>query len=212
MTAAEMELEHSVELEIIMNGKKTTLISAVEQVIGTTALFTPIQMNGKVVGFPPDCMVNLLYVGEKQVFCWKNIKLKAVRYEKKVYHSAELVGDAEILNRRGSYRVYVGEQMLLTAFSATGPKTYKVQLKDISETGMAFFSKEEFDVGRTVRLSFSVKKGQELPLSSQIIRIQEFENRQDKLYGCKFVEKNNRLIGILMHLQQERQRERLGNR
>jgi len=210
MTVAELQLEHSVELEILMNGKKTTLLTAVEHVIGTTALLTPIQMNGKVVGFPPDCIVNFLYVGEKQVFCWKKVKLKAVRYENKIYHSAELVGDAEILNRRGSYRVYVGEQMLLTAFSANGPKHYKVQLKDISETGMAFYSKEDFDIGRTVRLNFSIKKGQDLPLSSQIIRVQEFENRQDRLYGCKFVEKNNRLISILMSLQQERQREKMG--
>lgn len=210
MTAAELELEHSIELEIIMNGKKTTLLSSVEHLVGTNVLLTPIQINGKVVGFPPNCVVNLLYVGEKQVFCWKNIKLKAVRYEKNVYHSAELVGDAEVLNRRGSYRVYIGQQMMLTAFSSKGPKTYSVHVKDISETGMAFFSKEEFDVGRTVRLNFSVKQGQEIPLSSQIIRTQEFENRQDRLYGCKFVEKNNRLIGILMHLQQERQREKLG--
>lgn len=210
MTAAEMELEHSIELEIVMNGKKTTLLTAVEQVIGTSVLLTPIQINDKVVGFPPDCTVNLLYVGEKQVFCWKNVKIKAVRYEKKVYHSAELIGDAEILNRRGAYRVYIGEQMLLTAFSANGPKNYRVLLKDLSETGMAFFSKEEFDVGRTVRLTLSIKKGHELPLSAQIIRTQDFENRQDKLYGCKFVEKNNRLVGILMALQQERQRQRHG--
>lgn len=210
MTAAEMELEHSIELEITINGKKSTLLTAVEQVIGTNILLTPIQINEKVVGFPPDCIVNLLYVGEKQVFCWKNVKIKAVRYEKNIYHSAELIGDAEILNRRGAYRVYIGEQMLLTAFSANGPKNYRVLLKDLSETGMAFFSKEEFDVGRTVRLTLSIKKGQELPLSAQIIRVQDFENRQDKLYGCKFVEKNNRLVGILMGLQQERQRQRHG--
>ena len=48
MTAAELELEHSVELEVMMNGKKTTLLSAVEQIVGTTALLTPIQINGKV--------------------------------------------------------------------------------------------------------------------------------------------------------------------
>jgi len=210
MTAAELQLEHSVELEVIMNGKKTTLLSGIEQVVGNTVLLTPIQVNEKLVGFPPNCMVNLLYAGEKQVFCWKNVKIKAVRYEKKVFHCAELVGDAEVLNRRGSYRVFVGEEMLLTSFSANGPKTYRVHLKDISESGMAFFSTEEFDVGRTVRLNFSIKGGPEIPLSSQIIRIQEFENRTERLYGCKFVEKNNRLVGILMHLQQERQREKMG--
>ena len=50
MTAAELQLEHSVELEILMNGKKTTLLSGIEQVIGTTVLLTPIQINGKVRG------------------------------------------------------------------------------------------------------------------------------------------------------------------
>ncbi len=210
MTAADLELEHSVELEVMMNGKKTTLLSAVELVLNQTVLLTPIQVNEKLVGFPPNCTVNLLYIGENQVFCWRNVSIKAVRYEKKVYHSVELAGDAEILNRRGAYRVYIGEQMTLTAFSADGPKNYYVHLKDISESGMAFFSKEEFDVGRTVRLSLSIKKGMDLPLSSQIIRVQEFENRQDKLYGCKFVEKNNRLVGFLMHLQQERQKQKMG--
>lgn len=210
MTVDEMQPEHSVELEITMNGQKSTLLTSVEHVVNNHVLLTPIRVNGKIVGFPPECAVNLLYIGENQVFCWKNIKLKAVRYEKNVYHSAELIADAELLNRRGAYRVYIGGKMTLTAFSATGPKTYSIHLKDISETGMAFFSQEEFDVGRTVRLNFSVKKGMELPLSAQIIRIQEFENRKDKLYGCKFIERNNRLIGILMHLQVERQKEKLG--
>ncbi len=210
MTAAELQLEHSVELEVLMNGKKTTLLTAVEQIIGQVVLLTSININGKVVGFPPNCVVNLLYIGENQVFCWKNVKIKAVRYEKKVYHSAELVADAEILNRRGAYRVYIGEQMQLTAFSAQGPKNYPVHLKDLSETGMAFFSKEEFDVGRTVRLHLIIRKGQELQLSAQIIRIQDFENRTDKLYGCKFVERYNHLVSYLMHLQQERQKKKLG--
>ncbi len=210
MTVDEMQPEHSVELEITMNGQKSTLLTSVEHIVNNHVLLTPIQINGKIVGFPPECTVNLLYVGEKQVFCWKNIKLKAVRYEKNIYHSAELIAEAELLNRRGAYRVYIGEKMSLTAFSSTGPKTYSVNLKDISETGMAFFSQEEFDVGRTIRINFSVKKGMELPLSAQIIRIQEFENRKDKLYGCKFIERNNRLIGVLMHLQTERQKEKMG--
>lgn len=210
MTAAELQLAHAVELEILMNGKKTTLLSSIEQIIGTTALLTPIHLNGKVVGFPPDCSVNLLYIDEKHVYCWKNIKVKAVRYEKKIYHSAELIAEAEILNRRGAYRVFIGENMLLTSFTANGPKTFNVLLKDISETGMAFYSKEEFDVGRTVRLHLAMSNKQELQLSSQIIRTQEEEDRKGKLYGCKFVEKNDRLIGYLMRLQQDRQKQKMG--
>ena len=210
MTAAEVQLSHPVELEIIINGKKTTLLTEVEQVLNQTALLTPIHLNGKVVGFPPECVVNFLYIDGSQVYCWKNVKVKAIRYEGKIYHSADLIAEAEVLNRRGAYRVYIGENMLLTSFTANGPKTFNVLLKDISETGMAFFSKEEFDVGRTVRLHLALNKSQELQLSSQIIRIQNFESRKDHLYGCKFVERNNRLTGFLMRIQQERQKNRLG--
>ena len=85
-----------------------------------------------------------------------------------------------------------------------------MSIESIVAAQRAYFSKEEFDVGRTVRLHLTIKKGMELQLSAQIIRIQEFENRQDKLYGCKFIEKNNRLVGFLMHLQQEKQKEKMG--
>jgi len=210
MTAAEVQISHSIELEIQIKGNTTTLLTAVEQVIGNTVLLTPIQLEGKLVGFPPDCSVNLLYVEENRVFCWRGVHIKAVRFEKKVYHSAELVGDAEVLNRRGAFRVFIGENMLLTSFTANGPKNFSVLLKDISETGMAFYSKEEFDVGRTVRLHLVVNKTHELQLSSQIIRTQTFEDRQDTLYGCKFIEKNDRLVNFLMRLQQDRQKQKLG--
>ena len=210
MTAAELQTSHSVELEILMNGKKTTLLSAVEQVVGNKVLLTPIQMNGKVVGFPPDCAVNLLYIEGKHVYCWRGLQIKAIRYENNVYHCAELSSEGEILNRRGAYRVYLGSQMLLTCFTANGPKNIKVLVKDISETGMAFFSKEEFSVGRTVRLHLKVSEKHELQLSSQIIRTQNFDDKVETLYGCKFSEKNSLLTTYLMKLQQEKQRQRLG--
>ena len=211
MTAPELQLEHSVELEVTMNNKKTTLLTAIEKIVGTTTvLLTPIQFNKKIVGFPPTCMVNLYYADEKHAYCWKNVHLKAVRYGKDIYHCVELVGSGEVMNRRGSYRVYIGEQMTVTAFTSKGAKKHSVHLKDISESGMAFLSKEEFDIGRIVRLNLSFSKGVSVEVSSQVVRIQELENRQDKLYGCKFIEKNNKMVNYLMQLQQKKQREKMG--
>ncbi len=210
MTAAEMQTSHPVELEVHINGKKTTLLTEIEKIINQTVLLTPIQLNGKVVGFPPDCRVHLLYIEDNHVYCFKNIQLKAIRYENKVYHCATLIGDAEILNRRGAFRVYIGTDSILTAFTARGPKSHRVLLKDLSESGMAYLSSEDFDIGRTVRMNIIIAPGKEMKLGAQIIRIQEFEDRQEKLYGCKFLEKNNLLTGYLMRCQQERQRQRLG--
>ena len=210
MTSGELQISHSVELEISMNGKKTTLLTTVEKIVGPTILLTAIQLNDKIVGFPPDCTVNFLYVDENHVYCWKHVNVKAIRFEKKIYHSVELFGDAEVLNRRGAFRVFIGETMLLTAFTANGQKNYRVLVKDVSESGMAFYSQEEFDVGRTVRLYLTLNKTNQLQLSCQILRTQSFDDRIDKLYGCKFLEKNERLVKFLMRIQQERQRQKFG--
>lgn len=209
MTAAELQLSHPIELEIKINGKKTTLISGIEKMVNQTILLTPIQMNGKLVGFPPECEVNLLYIDESHVYCWRNVQIKAVKYDGKVYHGTQLIADAEILNRRGAYRVYIGEEMLMTAFTAKGPKSHRVLVKDISESGLAFLSSEEFDVGRTVRFHLKIASGKELQLSAQILRTQEQEGTRT-LYGCKLLERSPHLTNYLMRIQQDRRRQQLG--
>jgi len=211
MTAADLQLSHQVELEISLNGKKTTLLSSIEKILDNTILLTPIQMNGKLVGFPPECQISLLYIEDPHVYCWSGLTVKAVRYENNTYHSAVLVGDAETLNRRGAYRVYIGEDMMVAAATAAGPKLHRVLVKDISETGMAFLSSENFDIGRNVRLQLKLSSGQILQLAYQIIRTQEpSEGRNDILYGCKLIERNKLLTAYLMRVQQDRQRQRMG--
>ena len=213
MTAAELELSHSVELEITANGKTTTLLTAVEKIIDFTVLMTPIQVGGKIVGFPPDYKVTFLYPEDGKVYCWKNVSVKPVRHENKVYHSVFLPAEAETTNRRGSYRVYIGEEMHLSSFTKEGMKSHRVLVKDVSENGMAFYSKDEFDIGRTVRLSLRVNGGAELHLSCQIVRIQppeEGSGATENLYGCKLIERNKLLTNYLMKIQVERQRQKMG--
>ena len=113
MKLTDMEMAHSVELEILHDGKRTTLITSVEGMIHNSVLLTPIHLDGKIVGFPSKFTVNLLYPENNQVYCWSNVTVKAIRYRGQVYHSVELSESAIILNRRGAYRVYVGEPKFL---------------------------------------------------------------------------------------------------
>ncbi len=210
MNAAKLEISHSMELEIWINNKKTTLVTAIEKVVDQTVLLTPLRINGKLLGFPPTCTVNLLYPTQEHVYAWQNVQVKAVKYEREVYHCVTLNGDAITVNRRGSYRVFFGQEMLITTFTNNGPKSLKVLIKDVSEGGFAFYTKEEFEIGRTVRFNMLLKNSQELHLTAQIVRTQSDETRGDTLYGCKFREKSPHLPGVLMHLQQERQKQKMG--
>ena len=210
MNAAELEISHSVELEIWIDHKKTTLLTAIERVIDQTVLLAPLRINGKLLGFPPTCTVNLLYPDQEHVYSWQDVQIKAVKFEKEIYHCVTLNGDATTVNRRGSYRVFFGQEMSITTFTNEGPKSLKVLIKDVSEGGFAFYTKEEFEVGRTVRFNMNLKNSQELHLTAQIVRTQPDENRGDTLYGCKFREKSPLIAKVLMHLQQERQKQKMG--
>lgn len=211
MKFTDLEMAHSIELEILHDGKKTTLLTSVEGIIKQSVLLTPIHLDGKIVGFPEKYTVNLLYPADDHVYCWSNVTIKAVRYQNHVYHCVELPGEAQILNRRGAYRVYIGENMNLLKFTRNGSELHEVLIRDISETGFCFISKEEFSLGRTLRLYLRFKNGREISLSAQALWQRENPNRTTTyLYGCKFLERNKLLTSFLMGVQQEKQRKRLG--
>lgn len=209
MTFDDLEIGCSVELEVSMRGSKVTLISTIEHKLGNKVLLTPLELNNKPIGFNSECIVSFHVIINSKVYKWGHVEPKIVKYNGKVYHSIEIIGDAEVLNRRGAYRVYVGERMQVTYFTSSGPKKIKVLIKDISESGFAFITKEEFTVGRTVRLGLTYGD-RTLSLTAQIIRVQEDKENGVSTFGCKFVEKYKQLPSILMRLQQEHQRMKNG--
>ncbi len=213
MRLTDFELTHSVELEILHDGKKTTLLTSVEGMINNSVLLTPIHVDGKIVGFPAKFIVNLLYPEDGQVYCWSNVIVKAVRYRGKIYHSVELSGNAFVLNRRGSYRVYIGENRFLYYRINSDTRLYEIFVRDISETGMCYMSKDEFEVGRAVHLQLRLSSGYELTLRAKILWKRENPNRNTTfLYGCRFTEKNKFLNSYLMNVQQEHQRKKLAQK
>ena len=213
MKASDLEPTHSIELEVTLNGKKATLLTSVEVILKNTVLMTPIQLNGKMIGFPPPYTVNFLYPEADLAYCWQNVSIKPVRYQNRLYHSVTLNGDALTINRRGAYRVYIGKKMNILVATSTGSDLHEIHVRDISETGMAFLAKEEFSVGKTVRLQLKVNGGPALSLAAQILWKRDSESRiADYLYGCKFLDRNKFLSSYLMSLQQEQQRKKLGRR
>ena len=210
MRVTDFEMAHSVELEILHDGRKTTLLTSVEGIIGNSVLLTPIHLDGKIVGFPAYLTVNLLYPEDGQLYCWSNITVKAIRYRGQIYHSVELSNVSIRLNRRGAYRVYIGENRLIYHRNHIDTKLYEIFLRDISETGMCYMSKDHFEVGKSVHLILRLTSGHELSLRAKILWKRENPNRSTTfLYGCKFTEKNKLLGSYLMNIQQEQQRKKL---
>ncbi len=205
MTIQDLEEERSVTLVVTVGLKSKDLATTIAEVHSGYILLHPITLEGRTVGFGDSCVIDFLYLQEQAVFAWHSVALPLVKTKKGTFYKVELEGEAKPYNRRGSFRVYVGETMAITVFQSSGPQAYNVLVRDISETGFGFVSKEEYDVGRTIRLAIPLTERKTLVLSANIVRREFSEDKGTYNYGCKFVEPNAYLSSYLMAKQRERQ-------
>lgn len=205
MTILDLEEQHPVTLVVTVGLKSKDLATTVEQVHSDYILLQPIFVDGRTVGFGDSCTIDLLYLQEQVVYAWHSVSLPLVKIKGSTYYKVELEGEAKPYNRRGSFRVYIGETMAITVFQSSGPQAYNVLVRDISESGFGFVSKEEYEVGRTIRLAIPLTDRKTLVLSATIVRREFFEDKGTYSYGCRFVEPNAYLSSYLMAKQRERQ-------
>lgn len=189
----EIQLGASVEFEAKYNGRSTGFRSHVVGIKDSTVIVKAIIVDDQTLGFTENCIVNFLCISNGKVYCWENVTVKLVKYNGKIYHMVELSGEGIPYNRRNAYRMHIGEDMPLYINTANGPSAINVLVKDISETGVAFITKDDLSINRTFRLKLR-DNNQFITLSGIIIRKEYLEHLQSYLYGCRFSE-NNEILG-----------------
>lgn len=135
--------------------------------------------------------VELIYTVRDGIFQYKGIKMNASKYNSmRVYHVSS---EEEVtrLNRRGAYRVFIGELLKILVIPANGQKKeLDGILKDLSVTGMGIILKDEFEIGTNISMIYPYE-GMNVPLSGVIVRKDKFERYRAYSYGCIFPEPNN---------------------
>jgi len=192
----------AMELEVRCSGKTMTFLNNIVLITKSSILITAITVNDQTVGFTTNCQLNFLYKFESKLFIWENVNIKLVKYDGSIYHQIDLNGVGKPFNRRSTYRMYVGENMPVFVNTATGPCAISVLIKDISETGAGFITKDEIDIDRTIRLKLK-DNNLTISISGIIVRREYLENLGSFHYGCKFNEKNNLLSKYIIKKQNE---------
>ncbi len=208
MTILDLDEQHPVTLVVTVGLKSKDLATTISEVHADYILLQPIMVDGRTVGFGDSCTIDFLYLQDQVVYAWHSISLPLVKIKGNTFYKVELQGEAKPYNRRGSFRVYIGETLAITVFQSGGPQPFNVLIRDISETGFGFVSKEEYDISRTIRLSIPLTERKTLVLSATIVRREFNEEKGTYNYGCKFVEPNAYLSSYLMTKQRERQQGR----
>lgn len=207
MLIDEIPIGGNIELEVKYCGHTMSFRSDVFKIINNSVLITSIKANDQTIGFSDNCQINFIVKQDSRVYAWENIIVKLVRYDGAIYHKIDLMGAGKPFNRRDSFRMYIGEDMPLYISSTTGLTSITVLVKDISETGVAFITKDELDINRVFRLK--LKDGYiTIDLTGIIVRKEFLPNLNSYLYGCKFNERNQRLGKYIAKKQGEQLRSK----
>jgi len=181
-----------VEIEVIMANKAINFKSRVALILKNSILIDSIKFNDQTIGFSNKYQLNFLYKVDGKLYKWENCSIKLVRYDGGIYHKVDITGEGRPYNRRDFFRLYIGEKMLIYINTASGASAMSVLIKDISESGVGFITREELDIDRTIRLKLKFAN-QIINLPGVIVRKEYLENLNSYLYGCKFTEKSNLL-------------------
>lgn len=200
----------NIEIEVRYCGHSMSFNSEVVLLYQNSILINPIAVNERSVGFNDKCRINLIVKVDGKVFLWENVDIRLVRYGGNIYHQISMEGEGKPYNRREAYRMYIGEDMPIYINTAQGPHAISVLVKDISETGIGFITKEELDIDRMIRLKIK-DFNNIIVLSGVIVRKEYLSHLDSYLYGCKIKERNNKLGKFIARKQGEQLRKRVNS-
>lgn len=169
----------------------------------------PIRVDDAVVNFTGEGIrIIITYVPEGEMPVeWKGCTIKFITLESGKYHILYCVHEGKHINRRETYRQYVGYNGVLQL----GPnrKTIDVTVKDVSVTGISFISVthyEKDDIG-LFHLNY-VDEELNIPvqITGMVVRAEELADTRI-LYGCQIVETNMN-VGKYIARKQKKEAER----
>lgn len=204
MKISELDQGNEVVFEIITGTETHEFSSHVVDKKSDFILVEPIRIENKILSFSSSSIpVNLILNREgKQPVAWKQVAVDVVLYKKNtVYKVSQTIDGAEV-NRRSSYRLYIGVNGVVQV--GGHHKAVNVIVKDISESGFSFVCDEEFaDSDRAmVHLVFEDDE-RHISINGLVVRKIILETGR-VLYGC-LINLKTPLIAQYVNLKQREQ-------
>lgn len=211
---SDLETGTEVRLNLLIDNQRFDFDTVIQHKNRRDVFLEPIRKGEKLLNVQGDNIaLDIMYMRpEGKPILWKNMKLECVRYKREIYYCAKSDQVGEEYNRRGEFRLYVGEEF--PAMNGTERRAHHVILKDLSSSGFAFISEYELkDVGHAlIRIKYIgelKEKVCEIALLGRIVRTMELEDGRI-LYGCALVKKNDAIGHYIYRKQMEQLADKKG--
>lgn len=150
----------------------------------------PFEHNGSCITFnSPDLTMEVLAVRPGEVpYLWKGVKVTKSQVDGHPCHCISSTVTGVRLNRRNSFRVFVGIEGSMMEMA--GHRTAKILVKDISSTGIGFIldkpELEEFKPGTMLHITYEDPDMRfKVDVEGRVVRKAEIDNIST-LYGLHF--------------------------
>lgn len=233
MQLQELKVGKSIEVYVTRDGYRYHLVSKVEGTEAGKVYVSLIAAGSRLFAFKPSDKVELVYKEKERIWKWTNVKPRYTTFDGYQVHCFESPKGGESFNRRDTFRVQIMKAMEVTRYSPMETAEKKpnmndfnmdaeakdlivqgieksivnVVVKDISESGIGFYSPSNMKEGDKIRIRFMSDFGMMMCEGTIIRAVNANWNRYRVFYGCIF-DKTDKNLSKYIYAQQRLQLKR----
>lgn len=206
----EMVLGRKLEVLVDREGYHYRLVSKIEGTTDYTVAVSAIVAKGRMFHFEEGDDVTIVYRGEERMWKWEHVKPGLARLEGETVHTFSSREQGQVYNRRDSFRVPIGESLLMyRVFAKKNEEGETVEitrpfeglLADLSVSGAGIFTDEEMDVDAMMGFDMPTHMGIMSCRGKIVRRADVYDKPFRNFYGCEFTKVRKELERYLFERQ-----------
>ncbi len=210
MLIKEMVLGRKLEILVVREGYNYRLVSKVEGIADSTVAVSAIVAKGRMFHFEDGDDVTLVYRGAERMWKWEHVKTGMARLDGETVHTFTSREPGQIYNRRDSFRVPIGESLLmyrvLSKKNEEGEveetlKPFEGLLADLSVSGAGLYTDEDMDVDAIIGFDMPTHMGIMICRGKIVRRTDVYDKPFRNFYGCEFTKVRKELERYLFERQ-----------
>ena len=198
-----IENNEEIELEFNYVDKQYNIKVNVHDKVSLRNVIIPAILDAGVPIHPNELKdLKIYYKTDHGIYEYNELEILPSKLGDKHIYCVKSDIDAERINRREAYRLFVGDSVEVR-YKDKGnvERTFGGILRDVSIVGMCIVTTLELEMGSILETYFTAGNGFKVNLKGAIVRIQNIPNKRSKIYGVKFDTRTELLSKVIMKRQ-----------
>lgn len=210
MQIKEMILGRKLEVLVDREGYNYRLVSKIEGTTDGAVAVSAIVARGRMFHFEETDDVTIVYHSGERMWKWDHVKAGVARLDGETVHTFSSKEQGQVYNRRESFRVPIGESLLMYRVqiekTEEGEEVEKIipfegLLSDLSGNGAGFFTNTELEVDALIGFDMPTHLGIMSCRGKIVRRADVLDKPFRNFYGCEFTKVRNELERYLFERQ-----------